>query len=379
MPTANGTITGDLSFRRNAGTITLNPTGLIVIGAEDGNENDSNEASETRGYAVRFTLPVPKNATINSAVLTLKSGNTPDAATGVAAVRAAAADNQAMPADAAAFNALPLTEGSATVTVGNTDATFTASYVTAIQALVNRSGWVSGNGVLLLFEPSAPQSVFSTAPVGLLKGINYPSSGFNATLVVDYTLTSPPTVSGPATATVREGLAVNTTQLPSIVASETPTSYAATGGPAGVTLNTSTGVFGGTPDPGSAGEYQVILNATNANGESEDFVLTLTVEDNTAPAIATPPGSAFEYQFETSYSPIAGESDPTWSATGVPAGLTLSSSGLLSGDLPAAGTYDIEVTCTAATGATDTKTYRLVVQTSPPAGGAIRMSLLGVG
>ena len=51
-----------------------------------------------------------------------------------------------------------------------------------------------------------------------------------------------------------------------IVASNSPTSYAAVGLPAGLTINTATGLISGTPT--TVGDTNVILGATNANGTS---------------------------------------------------------------------------------------------------------------
>ena len=59
-----------------------------------------------------------------------------------------------------------------------------------------------------------------------------------------------------------------------IVASNTPTSYAATGAPAGLTLNPTTGLLSGTPTV--AGTFPVALTATNDSGRGV-ITLTLTV------------------------------------------------------------------------------------------------------
>ena len=64
-----------------------------------------------------------------------------------------------------------------------------------------------------------------------------------------------------------------------IVASGSPavTSYAATGLPSGLTVNTATGVISGTPD--TAGTYPITISATNANGTSY-ATLTATIASN---------------------------------------------------------------------------------------------------
>ena len=62
----------------------------------------------------------------------------------------------------------------------------------------------------------------------------------------------------------------------SIAASNTPTSYNATGLPAGLTINTSTGVISGTPS--QTGTSNVTLSATNSGG-SGTKVLSFTVTE----------------------------------------------------------------------------------------------------
>jgi hypothetical protein len=51
-----------------------------------------------------------------------------------------------------------------------------------------------------------------------------------------------------------------------ITASNAPTSYSATGMPAGLSVNTSTGAISGTPTTGSVGTYTVTATATNGSG-----------------------------------------------------------------------------------------------------------------
>ena len=62
-----------------------------------------------------------------------------------------------------------------------------------------------------------------------------------------------------------------------MVASGDPTSYAATGLPAGWQIDKSTGLITGTPDASQIGAYSVNLTATNSEGTSAPHTLMLTI------------------------------------------------------------------------------------------------------
>src|SRR5436309_1891706 len=86
----------------------------------------------------------------------------------------------------------------------------------------------------------------------------------------------PPSITSPLTATGQVGVAFSYT----ITASHSPTSYGANvPPPAGLTVNTTTGLISGTPAAGTdAGSpYSVTISATNANGTgSATLILTIT-------------------------------------------------------------------------------------------------------
>jgi hypothetical protein len=69
-----------------------------------------------------------------------------------------------------------------------------------------------------------------------------------------------PVITSPTTATAKVGTAFTYT----IVASNSPTSYSATSLPAGLSVNTSTGLISGTPT--AIGTNSVTIGATNAGG-----------------------------------------------------------------------------------------------------------------
>ena len=82
-----------------------------------------------------------------------------------------------------------------------------------------------------------------------------------------------PAVTSPASVTAQEGSAFSYQAS----ASNSPTSYGASGLPAGLTLNPTSGLISGTPT--TSGVYRATLTASNASGTGGPFTLTLTVDE----------------------------------------------------------------------------------------------------
>ncbi len=167
-----------------------------------------------------------------------------------------------------------------------------------------------------------------------------------------------PVISSATSASGTQGLAFNY----QIVASNSPTSYNATGLPTGLSVNTATGLISGTPS--ATGTFAVTLSATNAGGTGT-AVLTLTVNPpapviSSATSASGTQGQAFSYQIVASNSPTS------YNATGLPAGLSVNTAnGLISGTPSTAGTFAVALNATNA-GGTGTAALALTVTAPAP-------------
>ncbi len=210
-----------------------------------------------------------------------------------------------------------------------------------------------------------PSGLTLNATTGIISGI--PTTAGVYTVTISATDGSG---TDSATLTIRIGVPAITSDLTAtgttlaafsyqIVASQSPTSYGATGLPTGLAINTSTGEITGTAS--AAGTSNVTISATNLIGTgSATLVITITASPTITSALTKSgiTGTAFSYQIAATQTPTS------YDATGLPAGLVITpSTGAITGTPTAAGPFNVTISATNATG---TGSATLVITITAP-------------
>ncbi len=368
-PTAAGTSTVTLSATNSGGTGSATLT--LTIAAAAPVITSATTASGTQGSAFSYQITATNSPT-SYAAAGLPAGLTVNTATGL-------------------ISGTPTAAGTSTVTLsatnsaGTGNATLTLTVAAAPPVITSATTASGAVGSAFSYQIMATNSPTSYAATGLPAGLTVN----NATGLISGTPTAAGTSTvtlsatnsggtGTATLTLTIALVVPAPVITSattasgtvgsafsyqITATNSPISYGAAGLPAGLTVNTATGLISGTPT--AAGTSTVTLSATNSGGTG-NATLTLTVAVPPAPVITSATtangtvGSAFSYQITATNSPTS------YGATGLPAGLTVNTAtGLISGTPTAAGTSTVTVSATNS-GGTGNATLTLTVA-APPA------------
>ena len=240
--------------------------------------------------------------------------------------------------------------------------------------------------VFLGSENLSDNSLNDNRELGLI--INDPNvlSGVESTFVADFNKTASGggsvTVAGPGNQTGTVGTAASLQISATDTASGT-LSYAAGGLPAGLSINSSTGLISGTPT--TAGTSSVTVTATDSTGPSgsASFSWTINSAGGTGNTVTVAnPGSqtgtvGTAAGLQVSATDSASGQTLAYSATGLPAGLSISSStGLVSGTPTTAGTSSVKVTATDGTGASGSASFSWTIN-SAGGSGCTAAQLLG--
>jgi hypothetical protein len=154
-----------------------------------------------------------------------------------------------------------------------------------------------------------------------------------------------------STATVPNGM-IGLAYTASIAASGglSPYSFSISAGalPAGISLNSTTGVFSGTPT--ATGAFSFTVQATDSETPAVSITQAYTMNVYAALAITTNslPGATIGTAYSTTLVATGGLAPYKWAVTSgaLPTGITLSVSGVLSGTPTASGSFTFSVTVT---------------------------------
>jgi subtilase family serine protease len=177
------------------------------------------------------------------------------------------------------------------------------------------------------------------------------------------------TVTNPGSQTGKVGTAASLQIAATDSASGQTLTYSATGLPAGLSINSTTGLISGTPT--TAGSNSVTVTAKDTTGATGSASFTWTINAATGNTVTvTNPGSqsgtvgtAASLQIKATDS--ASGQTLTYSATGLPAGLSINpSTGLITGTPTTAATNSVTVTAKDTTGATGSASFTWTIKSA---------------
>ena len=367
-PTSGGTYNASVTATNGSGKSAATPVVFTIAGGSSSipSITSATSASGTVGTTFSYQItatnsPASYNATglpaglsVNTSTglisgtpttaggpttVSLSATNSTGTGTGSVAVTiSAAASNPPSITSATTVSGTVGTAFSYQITATNSPASYNATGLPAGLSVNTSTGLISGT-------PTAAGGPTTVS----LSATNGGGTGTGSVAITISAATNPPSITSATTASGTVGTAFSY----QITATNSPTSYNATGLPAGLSVNTSTGLISGTPTTAS-GPTTVSLSATNGTGTGTGSVaVTISAATNppvinSASTAAGTVGTAFSYQISATNSPTS------FNATGLPAGLSVNkSTGLISGTPTTAGgptTVNLSATNGAGTG-----------------------------
>ncbi|HUN36577.1 MAG TPA: phospholipase D-like domain-containing protein [Trebonia sp.] len=232
-------------------------------------------------------------------------------------------------------------------------------------------------------ENFSDNSLNDNRELGLITTDSGVVSGLESTFNGDFSGSAAGKVAiiSPGNMTTATGTAVDY-QVQAIDTATGTLSYGASGLPTGLSISSSTGVISGTAS--TAGTYNVTLTDKDSSGPTGSASFTWTIGSGSGggnTVTVTNPGSqsgtvGTAVSLQVSGSDSASGQTLTYTASGLPAGLSISSSGLVSGTPTTAGSSSVKVTATDTTGASGSASFTWTIS-SGSGSGCTAAQLLG--
>ena len=214
-------------------------------------------------------------------------------------------------------------------------------------------------------------------------------AGFSGSTSFSWTVTNTVSVTNPGGQTGASGTAVTPVAVSATDTSSTAAlTYAATGLPPGLSIDPTTGVISGTPTIG--GSYSVTVTVTDDASYADSTSFAWWVTDAvtvTGPGDQTSRVGVSIIPVTESATDTSGVATLTWSATGLPTGLSISpSTGTISGATLHSGIFDVTVTVTDSAGFQGSSSFtwtavgaavNSVTKSSGPGAGGTKVTIVG--
>lgn len=281
----------------------------------------------------------------------------------------------------ATLSGLALSAGTLSPGFSSNTTSYTASVSNATTSITVRPT-ATDSGSTITVNGTAVASGSSSAPINLAVGSNSVSVVVTAadgqttkSYSISVTRAEAAPVANNVSATVAANSTNNTITL-SITGTATSVAVASAASHGTATASGTTITY--TPAAGYSGSDSFTYTASNNSGTSAAATVTLTVSRPTltvAPASGALPGGQVGAPYVQTITGSGGTAPYTYSATGLPAGLSVSGSGTLSGTPTAAGSYTLSVVVTDANGATGSANYTLSIAAQPPVAGPVSLSV----
>lgn len=197
-------------------------------------------------------------------------------------------------------------------------------------------GTLTFAGNVVTYKPNTGQSGSDTFSVRADRA----DGGFSSTRTVTVLIAAPPTpvVTSAGTASGTGGQPFSY----QITATNSPTSFGASGLPPGLTVNAATGLISGSPT--ASGTFNATVTASNGTTGNKAVTITIGLATPVITSAGTATGTggqSFSYQITANNLPAS------FNATGLPPGVTVNTgSGLISGTPTASGVFNATISAT---------------------------------